>query len=128
MDRLTKLVLHNPLALDLLALGGSGTPGSEGEPGAGGEGAGAAAEIEHFRIDMPPACEAGGEKGEVAEKLLHLLALLKLGVVRRKVGAPSFLRAMLAFRRHLASLQLRKAQVLPPPLLSPPSPQLHRRQ
>ncbi len=46
---------------------------------------GAAAEIEHFRLDMPAACGSGGPASEIAEKLLHLLALLKLNLVQRKV-------------------------------------------
>jgi hypothetical protein len=45
---------------------------------------GAAAEIEHLRVDMPPGC-GGGAAAEVTEKLLHLLALLKLNLVQRKV-------------------------------------------
>ena len=35
---------------------------------------------------MPAASSSGGPLGETHEKLLHLLALLKLGVVKRKVG------------------------------------------
>lgn len=46
---------------------------------------GAAAEIEHFRVDLPAGCGSGGAATEAAEKLLHLLALLKLNLVQRKV-------------------------------------------
>lgn len=35
---------------------------------------------------MPSGCEAGGPATEAAEKLLHLLALLKLNLVQRKVS------------------------------------------
>ena len=47
---------------------------------------GAAAEIEHFRVDLPAGCSASGAAAETAEKLLHLLALLKLNLVQRKVS------------------------------------------
>jgi hypothetical protein len=46
---------------------------------------GAAAEIEHFSVGMPAGCKAGGVATETVEKLLHLLALLKLNLVQRKV-------------------------------------------
>jgi hypothetical protein len=133
VDRLTQLVLHNPVALNLLgkatgegdevrgntARGGEG--GGRGSPGwqagcgnrgptanqaavrcrssgglltlhtsapvqaaAAATAGGAAAEIEHLRVDMPPGC-GGGAAAEVTEKLLHLLALLKLNLVQRKV-------------------------------------------
>lgn len=78
-----QLVLHNPLALNLL--GAASGPGAEAGAGAAGAAGGAAAEIEHFRLDMPAACGTGGPAAEVAEKLLHLLALLKLNLVQRKV-------------------------------------------
>jgi ATP-dependent RNA helicase DDX56/DBP9 len=77
VDRLTKLVLHSPLALDLLAAGGGG---EEGAAAAGG----AAAEITHLRIDLPAACGGRGPAGEAGEKLLHLLALLRLALVAPK--------------------------------------------
>ena len=35
---------------------------------------------------MPPGCASGGPAAETAEKLLHLLALLKLNLVQRKVS------------------------------------------
>ena len=34
---------------------------------------------------MPAGCASGGPAAETAEKLLHLLALLKLNLVQRKV-------------------------------------------
>lgn len=66
-----------------LALSYQPQAGAAAEAAAGG----AAAEIEHFRLDMPPGCASGGPAAETAEKLLHLLALLKLNLVQRKVGA-----------------------------------------
>ncbi|KAL4423346.1 hypothetical protein ABPG77_006141 [Micractinium sp. CCAP 211/92] len=81
VDRLTKLVLHNPLTLSLL---GAAT-GQAGAAAAAAAAGGAAAEIEHFRVDLPAGCDAGGPATETAEKLLHLLALLKLNLVQRKV-------------------------------------------
>lgn len=121
VDRLTKLVLHNPLTLNLLGAATSGEqvrepvcighalllpkpnaaawlgcrllatlqptlhPSQAGAAAAAAAG-GAAAEIEHFRIDMPAGCASGGPAAETAEKLLHLLALLKLNLVQRKVS------------------------------------------
>ncbi|KAL4858273.1 DEAD-box ATP-dependent RNA helicase 16 [Chlorella vulgaris] len=79
VDRLTKLVLHNPAALNLL--GQSTAKGEEAGVVAGG----AAAEIEHFSVGMPAGCKAGGAATETVERLLHLLALLKLNLVQRKV-------------------------------------------
>ncbi|PSC74391.1 DEAD-box ATP-dependent RNA helicase 16 [Micractinium conductrix] len=81
VDRLTALVLHNPLTLNLL---GQAT-GEAGAATAAAAAGGAAAEIEHFRVDLPAGCSASGAAAETAEKLLHLLALLKLNLVQRKV-------------------------------------------
>ncbi|KAL4430654.1 hypothetical protein ABPG75_005910 [Micractinium tetrahymenae] len=81
VDRLTKLVLHNPLTLNLLGA----AAGQAGAAAAAAAAGGAAAEIEHFRVDLPAGCDAGGPAAETAEKLLHLLALLKLNLVQRKV-------------------------------------------
>lgn len=80
VDRLTKLVLQNPIALDLLAAAG----GAEGA-GAPDDGAGAAAEIDHRSITLPAACGARGPASETGEKLLYLLALLRLNLVQPKV-------------------------------------------
>ena len=55
-----------------------------GAAGADAAGGGAAAEIEHFRLDLPVASAGAG--AQTAERLLHLLALLKLNLVQRKVG------------------------------------------
>ena len=83
VERLTKLVLHSPITLNLLGRGGGGTGGGGG--GASDAG-GAAAEITHRRVDLPRACGSGGAATEAAEKLLHLLVLLKFGLVQRNVG------------------------------------------
>lgn len=80
LDRLTKLVLHNPIALDLLAAGGD-----VGNEGGNATHVGSAAEISHFKIDLPAACGSGGVLAEINEKMLHLLVLLRLGLVPRKV-------------------------------------------
>lgn len=81
VDRLTKLVLQSPESLDLLAAAGENGQDGDDELEAGGS----AAEIEHRRIDLPNACGSGGPHQEVAEKLLHLLTLLRLALVQRKV-------------------------------------------
>lgn len=65
----------------------SNTPCLQAGAAAAAAAGGAAAEIEHFRIDMPPGCASGGPAAETAEKLLHLLALLKLNLVQRKVSS-----------------------------------------
>ena len=79
VDRLTKLVLHSPVALDLLGAAGGTADGT-----AGGTAGGAAAEIDHLRLDLPRGEGLGGGVAEANEKLLHLLALLKLNLVERK--------------------------------------------
>ena len=84
VDRLTKLVLHSPVALDLLGAGGGTAAGTAAGAVAGTAG-GAAAEIEHLRLDLPRGEGLGGGVAEANEKLLHLLALLKLNLVQRKV-------------------------------------------
>eukprot|EP00887_Chlorella_sp_A99_P008058 scaffold12.g8058.t1 len=91
VDRLTKLVLHHPLTLNLLppaSGGGEGGAGGAGGAAAAGGCGGAAAEIRHFRIDLPAA--GGGSGGgaataEAVERLLHLLVLLKYGLVPKRV-------------------------------------------
>lgn len=85
VEQLQKLVLHNPTTLNLLssppgAAGGAGAAGGEGADGGGagglGEGgSGAASEIRHFHY--PCAKE---------DCALVVLALLKLGLLRKKVG------------------------------------------
>jgi len=82
VDRLTKLVLQSPESLDLLA---SSTSKIGDETTTIHETGGAASEIEHRRIDLPPGCASGGPRHEVNEKLLHLLTLLRLALVPRKV-------------------------------------------
>lgn len=88
VDRLTKLVLHNPLTLNLLAAAGNEEAGLGGDAGAA-SGGGAAAEISHYRIGLPPAASTGAGSAaavETAERLLHLLVLLKYSLVPKKVG------------------------------------------
>jgi ATP-dependent RNA helicase DDX56/DBP9 len=82
VDRLTKLVLQSPESLDLLATSTSGNGDDDANMH---ETGGAASEIEHRRIDLPPGCASGGPHQEVNEKLLHLLTLLRLALVPRKV-------------------------------------------
>ncbi|KAG1675397.1 hypothetical protein FOA52_012316 [Chlamydomonas sp. UWO 241] len=65
IERLTKLVLHSPVTLNLLASGGS--------DGGLAAGSGSASEIEHFLYDCAP-----------ADRLLATMALLKLGLVKKK--------------------------------------------
>ncbi|GBF89331.1 DEAD-box ATP-dependent RNA helicase [Raphidocelis subcapitata] len=84
VEALTKLVLHNPTTLNLLAPpggaangGGADGGGADGGGGGGGlaeGGSGAAAEIRHWHY--PCAKE---------DRALVLLALLKLGLLRKKV-------------------------------------------
>ena len=84
VDRLTKLVLQSPESLDLLATTtGGGAAG--GDVNNDVEAGGAAAEIEHRRIDLPVGCSSGGTLQEISEKLLHLVTLLRLALVQRKV-------------------------------------------
>ncbi|KAG2453496.1 hypothetical protein HYH02_001716 [Chlamydomonas schloesseri] len=91
VERLQKLVLHNPITLNLAAAGaGAGAGGDKaGEEGgedeqAGGaaerdggslaSGSGISADIQHFYIECPR-----------PDKLLHVMALLRLGLCRKKV-------------------------------------------
>ncbi|PNH04028.1 DEAD-box ATP-dependent RNA helicase 16 [Tetrabaena socialis] len=77
VERLQKLVLHNPIALNLTAGaagGGGAEAGGAGRDGTSlASGSGMASEIQHFYIQCPR-----------ADKLLHVLALLRLGLVRKK--------------------------------------------
>lgn len=86
VEQLQQLVLHNPVTLNLLAAAGSaaaaGTAGDSdaaaaadgGAAGFGDGGAGSAAEISHFSYS----CAAD-------DRRLVVLALLKLGLLRKKV-------------------------------------------
>ena len=100
VEQLQKLVLHNPIVLNLLqtsalttgtaaaAAGGGGEAGQQQQQGQDGEGSGliqqlqhqglggigSAAEISHFSHGCP-----------VGDKMLVMLALLKLGLLRKKV-------------------------------------------
>jgi ATP-dependent RNA helicase DDX56/DBP9 len=79
VERLQKLVLHNPVTLNLLQQpqgGPDGAAAAEGALDVGGSGA--ASEITHFMTQ----CAA-------ADKMLVTMALLKLGLVRKKVRRSS---------------------------------------
>lgn len=73
VEALSRLVLHNPRTLDLLGA-------ERGDAPAGG----VAAEVEHWRLDIPAHVPAGGE---TLERLLRILALIRLGLIKRKVWA-----------------------------------------
>ncbi|GFR43951.1 hypothetical protein Agub_g5092, partial [Astrephomene gubernaculifera] len=78
VERLQKLVLHNPISLNLTQGGaGAGAAGGEGaearDGGSLASGSGVSADIKHFYIQCPR-----------PDKLLHVLALLRLGLVRKK--------------------------------------------
>lgn len=66
VERLQRLVLHNPVTLNMLALGSQKDNLRTG--------AGTAAEIEHFSLSCPK-----------EDKLIYVMALLKLNLVRKKV-------------------------------------------
>lgn len=72
VEALSKLVLHNPRTLDLLGAEAGVAPAG-----------GVAAEVEHWRLDIPAHVPAGAE---TLERLLRTLALIRLGLVKRKVG------------------------------------------
>ncbi|KAK9802873.1 hypothetical protein WJX72_007990 [[Myrmecia] bisecta] len=67
VERLQKLVLHNPLTLNLLA------PTAQGLGNEGGT-SGASADISHFQV-----------RCDRQDKMLHVMVILKLGLVRKKV-------------------------------------------
>ncbi|GLC37850.1 hypothetical protein PLESTB_001483000 [Pleodorina starrii] len=83
VERLQKLVLHNPINLNLTAAGAgkagkadaaAGGVGGEGRDGTSlASGSGVSADIQHFYMQCPR-----------PDKLLHVLALLRLGLVRKK--------------------------------------------
>ncbi|PNW75448.1 hypothetical protein CHLRE_12g526850v5 [Chlamydomonas reinhardtii] len=87
VERLQKLVLHNPITLNLAAAGagaaGTGAGAEEGVEGGGAaerdggslaSGSGISADIQHFYMECPR-----------PDKLLHVMALLRLGLCRKKV-------------------------------------------
>ncbi|KXZ52784.1 hypothetical protein GPECTOR_8g172 [Gonium pectorale] len=76
VERLQKLVLHNPISLNLTGQGQEGGEGgAEGRDGTAlASGSGVSSDIQHFYIQCPR-----------ADKGLHVLALLRLGLVRKKV-------------------------------------------
>ncbi|KAL6768544.1 hypothetical protein ACKKBF_B11150 [Auxenochlorella protothecoides x Auxenochlorella symbiontica] len=71
VEALSKLVLHNPRTLDLLGAEAGVAPAG-----------GVAAEVEHWRLDIPAHVPAGAE---TLERLLRTLALIRLGLVKRKI-------------------------------------------
>ncbi|GLI58556.1 hypothetical protein VaNZ11_000303 [Volvox africanus] len=72
VERLQKLVLHNPITLNLAA--GEAAVSGKGRDGTTlTHGSGVSADIQHFYIQCPR-----------PDKLLHVLALLRLGLVRTK--------------------------------------------
>lgn len=91
VDRITKLVLQNPISLDLLASseaderdGGTNAAG-QGSSEIGIGGGGVASEVDHRKIVLPAKCRSDGKISETTEKLLHLLTLLRLNLVGKKV-------------------------------------------
>jgi ATP-dependent RNA helicase DDX56/DBP9 len=85
--KLTKLVLTNPVSLDLTKVGvsrgedGNGDSGGEGEDG----GQVGGADVDHRELALPAACGKPGSLAEMTERLLLLLTLLKFGLVDKKV-------------------------------------------
>lgn len=69
VEQLQKLVLHNPIQLNLLA--DSAAAGGDGDLA---EGSGVSSTITHWSMAV-----------DTADKLLVIMALLKLGLVRKKV-------------------------------------------
>jgi len=77
VEKLTKLMLQNPISLDLLDT----TPSKDEKQEYSVQGA----DIDHRQIALPPSCGAPGSLSEMTERLLRLLTLLKFGLVQRKV-------------------------------------------
>lgn len=85
IDKLTKLILHDPISLDLLAKTAPEFDADDITNPAGMHSLGAATDIDHRSIDLPAACAVKGRVTETMEKLLYLLALLRLKLVQSKV-------------------------------------------
>lgn len=91
VDTLTQLVLQNPVSLDLLGALPQSIEGNALEAGTKDRAANLNSlakdsdTIDHRRLDLPAACGSGGVKTEMTEKLLHLLTLLRLALVQKKV-------------------------------------------
>lgn len=80
VERLQKLVLHNPITLNLLHTNAAAAPGAPGAaPTALSQGSGVSASIEHFAV----VCAK-------EDRLLYVMATLKLGLLRKKVGLLDF--------------------------------------
>lgn len=77
VEKLTKLMLQNPISLDLLDT----MPSKDEKQEYSVQGA----DIDHRQIALPPSCGAPGSLSEMTERLLRLLTLLKFGLVQRKV-------------------------------------------
>lgn len=90
VEQLQQLVLHNPVTLNLLTAAADGAAAAAGDGAAAGGvlaagGAGTASEIRHYCYD----CSRDDRK-------LVVLSLLKLGLMRKKVGVPCFTTAVAA--------------------------------
>ena len=87
VQKLTKLVLTNPVTLDLTGLGGDDGEG-DGEGGDGDGGGDArvdSADVDHRELALPSSSGKPGSLSEMTERLLLLLTLLKFGLVDNKV-------------------------------------------
>lgn len=75
VEKLTRLILQNPVSLDLLDVTDPNKKVlEEGKD-----------DIDHRRIDLPPASGNPGSLTEMTERLLRLLTILKYGLVENKV-------------------------------------------
>lgn len=88
--KLTKLVLTNPVSLDLLSVGSSKTGGGNANDGDGRDDDGedgqvGGADVDHRELCLPPGSGKPGSPAEMTERLLILLTLLKFGLVDKKV-------------------------------------------
>lgn len=87
VEKITKLILKNPISMDLLSSSNGmleNKPLVDATP-MDAYGGGAAAEIDHYKIELPSKCGSGGRNAEITEKLLHVLTLLRLKLVASKV-------------------------------------------
>ncbi len=87
--KLTKLVLTNPVSLDLTSVGVSQVRDGNVEGNADGVGEGGGevggADVDHRELALPSSCGKPGSLTEMTERLLLLLTLLKFGLVDKKV-------------------------------------------
>lgn len=86
VEKLTKLVLTNPVTLDLTGLGEDGTGDKGGEDGENGAGNRVdSADVDHRQLELPSSSGKPGSLAEMTERLLLLLTLVKFGLVDNKV-------------------------------------------